>query len=125
MAETANAVAEASDYVFVAIFIVAVALWLRYQRRVIRQELEQEMKDGLISREEWEAMPRYLSRSKQYWGLLWAGKPEHWRQLKRIHGELVDLAFLKWRLRRTGGDWNEVERRRRRIANLQSQEVVE
>ena len=124
-AEAANALAEASDYAFVAIFIVAVALWLRYQRRVIRRGLEQEMKDGLISREEWEAMPRYLSRSKRYWALLWAGKPEHWRQLRRIHGELVDLAFLKWRLRRTDGDWDEVERRRRRIANLQSQEVVE
>ena len=124
-AETANAVAKASDYAFVAVFIVAVALWLRYQRRVISRELEQEMRAGLISREQWETMPRYWSRSKQYWGLLWAGKPEHWRQLKRIHSELVDLAFLKWRLRRTGGDWGEVERRRRRIANLQSQEVVE
>ena len=124
-AEAANAVAEASDYAFVAVFVVAVALWLRYQRRVIRQELEEEMQSRLINREEWEAMPRYLSRSKQYWGLLWAGKPEHWRQLKRIHSELVDLAFLKWRLRRTGGDWEEVERRRRRIANLRSQEVVE
>jgi RsiW-degrading membrane proteinase PrsW (M82 family) len=124
-ADAANAVAEASDYVFVAVFAVAVALWLRYQRRVIRQELEEEVKSGLIDRDEWELMPRYLRRSKQYWGLLWAGKPEHWRQLKRIHSELVDLAFLKWRLARIGGDWDELERRRRRIANLHSQKVVE
>jgi protease PrsW len=121
----AAATTTAVDNALVEAFFMAIILWLWYQRRIIRQELAEEAAFGLVSLEEWETMPRYWSRSKQYWGLLWAGKPEHWRQLKRIHGELVDLAFLKWRLRKVGGDWTQVERRRRRIANLKSQRVVE
>jgi hypothetical protein len=33
----------------------------------------------------------------------------------------VELAFLKWRLRRLGGDWAQVERRRQRIARLRAE----
>lgn len=128
MQATADAVAivgELLDYVFVAAFFVAILLWLRHQRRVIRDELGEETARGLISREEWEAMPRYWRRSVWYWRLLWEGKLEQWRQLQRVHNELVDLAFLKQRLRKAGEDWEQVERRRRRIANLRSQRVVE
>jgi RsiW-degrading membrane proteinase PrsW (M82 family) len=123
--DDASAVTTVVDYALVATFFTAIFLWLWYQRRIICNELADEAGSGLISLEEWEVMPRYWSRSKQYWGLLWAGKPEHWRQLKRIHGELVDLAFLKWRLRKVGGDWGHVESRRQRIASLKSQRVVE
>jgi hypothetical protein len=70
-------------------------------------------------------MLRYWRRSAWYWRLLWEGKLERWRLIRRVHNELVDLAFLKWRLKKTGGDWEQVEKRRRRIANLRSQQVVE
>lgn len=124
-ADAAATVGGLLDYAFATAFGVAIFLWLRHQRRVIRDELEEEATRGLISREEWEAMPRYWRRSVWYWRLLWEGKPERWRQLRRVHNELVDLAFLKKRLRKAGGDREQVERRRRRIANLKSQRVVE
>ena len=124
-ADVAAAVSRLVDYAFVAAFFVAVCLWLLYQRRIIRLELEEEANRRLISHEEWELMPHYWRRSARYWKLLREGKLERWRLIKRVHNELVDLAFLKWRIRKVGGDWGQVERRRRRIANLRSQQVVE
>jgi hypothetical protein len=124
-AETANAASKAGDYAFVAVFVVLVVLWLRHQRRVIRDELAEEARTGLLSREECEMIPRYWSRSKEYWRLLWEGKVERWRLLRRIHNELVDLAFLKRRLRRAAWVGEQIERRRKRIAYLRSLEAVE
>ena len=99
---------------------------MRHQRRVIRDELAEEVSTGLLSREEWEMMPRYWRRSVTYWRLLWEGKLERWRLLRRVHNELVDLAFLKRRQRQAGEDWGgRVEKRRRRIASLRSLEAVE
>lgn len=112
-------------YATVVVFFAAIGLWLYFQRRVIRAELAEEINTGLISREEWDIMPRYWRRSRWYWQTLWSGKVEQWRVLRRVHNELVDLAFLKWRLKRMGGDWNRVERLRRRIRNLKTQEIVE
>jgi protease PrsW len=124
-ADAAAAVTRLVDYAFVAAFFVAIFLWLLYQRRIIHLELEEETNRGLISRDEWEIMPRYWRRSARYWKLLRGGKLERWRLIRRVHNELVGLAFLKWRLKKTGGDWEQVKRRRRRIANLRSQQVVE
>jgi protease PrsW len=124
-ADAAAVITRLVDYAFVMVFLVAVLLWLIYQRRIICLELEEEANRGLISREEWELMPHYWRRSARYWRLLWEGKLERWRLIRRVHNELVDLAFLKWRIKKVGGDWEQVERRRRRIANLRSQQVVE
>ena len=122
--ETANAASKVVDYALVAVFVGLVVLWLRHQRRVIRDELAAEIGAGLLSHEEWEMMPRYWSRTKEYWRLLGEGKLERWRLLRRIHNELVDLAFLKRRLRRTGGDRGQIKRRRKRIAYLRSLEAI-
>lgn len=113
------------NYGFVAVFFVLIWLWLRYQWRVIREELAEEMDSGLISREEWEILPRYRRRLALYWRVLWSGKVERWRALRRLHNEMVELALLKRRLERTGGDPGRVERLRRRIKALKSQEIVE
>jgi RsiW-degrading membrane proteinase PrsW (M82 family) len=123
-AEAANTVSKVADYVFVAIFIALAMLWLRYQRRVIRDELEEEVRAGLLNQAEWEMMFRYWDRSKWYWQLLWEGKLERWRLLRRIHNELVDLAFLKWRLKRAPRLRGQIERRRKRIAYLRSLEAI-
>jgi RsiW-degrading membrane proteinase PrsW (M82 family) len=124
-AETANAASKVVDYALVAVFIALMVLWLRHQRRVVRDELAAEIRAGLLSHEEWEMMPRYWSRTKEYWRLLGEGKLERWRLLRRIHNELVDLAFLKWRLRRAAEVRGQIERRRKRIAYLRSLEAVE
>src|SRR5215212_2545296 len=123
-AEAANAASKIVDYALVAVFVGLVVLWLRHQRRVIRDELAVEVRAGLLSHEEWEMLPRYWSRTKEYWRLLGEGKLERWRLLRRIHNELVDLAFLKWRLRRAAGGRGQIERRRKRIAYLRSLEAI-
>ena len=124
-AQAANTASKVADYAFVVVFVASMALWLRYQRRVIRDELEEESRAGLLHHSEWRLMFRYRDRSRWYWRLLQEGKLERWRLLRRIHNELVDLAFLKRRLRRVGGDRGQLERRRKRIAYLRSLEAVE
>jgi hypothetical protein len=124
-AEWANTASKVADYAFVAVFVALMVLWLRYQRRVIRDELEEEARAGLLDHAEWELMFRYWDRSKWYWQLLWEGELERWRLLRRIHNELVDLAFLKRRLRRAAWVRGRIERRRKRIAYLRSLEAVE
>src|SRR5215203_3867789 len=123
-AEWANTASKVADYVFVAVFVALAVLWLLYQRRVIRDELEEEARAGLLNQAEWEMMFRYWERSKWYWQLLWEGKLERWRLLRRIHNELVDLAFLKWRLKRAPRLRGQIERRRKRIAYLRSLEAI-
>jgi len=123
-AQAAYTASKVADYAFVAAFVALAVLWLRYQRRVIRDELEEEVRVGLLNHAEWEMMFRYWDRSKWYWRLLWEGKLERWRLLRRIHNELVDLAFLKRRLKRAARVRGQIERRRKRIAYLRSLEAI-
>jgi protease PrsW len=91
-------------YIFAAMVFLAIGLWLRYQRRVIREELAEEVDAGLISQEEREITSRYWRRLLTYWRRLWSGRIERWRALRRLYNELTDLALLKRRLKRTGSD---------------------
>lgn len=108
------------DWLYVGAFFAVIWLWLHQQQRVIRYELAEEVRRGVIEREDWQSLPRYWARSARYWRLLREGRLDEWIRLRRLHNELVDLAFLKWRLRRFGGDANRVEKCRRRIALLQA-----
>lgn len=112
------------DFVMIAAFALLVLLWLRYQRRVIREELAEEADAGLISRTELDLMPRYWLRSRWYWQLIRTGQWERWRLLKRIHNELVNLALLKRRSAGRREDPAAVERSRRLIAKLKAQKAV-
>jgi protease PrsW len=124
-ADAANVVGTLVDYAFVVAFFSAIAIWLWHQRCIIGYELKEEANQGLISQQEEALMSRYWRRSLSYWRLLQEGKLDQWRQVRREHNELVDLALLKWRIRKVGGDWREVEKERRRIANLRSERAVE
>jgi len=108
----------------IALFF-AIVLWVRYQRRVIRDELQSEVAEGTLSEEEWRRMPEYLERSRFYWQLLRNHQVERWRLRRRIDNELADLAFLKWRIRNLGADSRWLERRRERIANLKAHDALE
>ncbi len=123
-AARAGGVVQAFDYVLVVFFFAMTYLWLRYQRRVIRTELEEEAASGLISRTELELLPRYWQRTWWYWQLIKSGQWERWRILKRIHNELVDLAFTKHRHRRTGVGTDDIARRRKLIDKLKAQKIV-
>lgn len=112
-----------ADLGFLLAASVAMGLWLMYERKVIREELAEEAASGLISPADLELLPRYLPRALWYLELLKAGRFERWRILRRIHTELVDLAFLKRRVRRKRGDSEAVERRRQRIERILSRGV--
>lgn len=113
-----------ADFLLIAMFLGLAALWLRYQRRVIREELKEEAVAGLITNTELELLPLYWRRTFWYWQLVRSGQWERWRLLKRIHNELVDLAFLKRRWRRGKGDERAVHQARALIVRLKAQKMV-
>jgi predicted ATPase/RsiW-degrading membrane proteinase PrsW (M82 family) len=102
-ADTLVTVTNLLDLYVIALFLVAVLLWIRYQRRIIREELADEV-DAEVLRPSWE--------------LLKDGQYERWRHHRRLRGELATLGLLKWRTKRVGGDWERVQRLRREIATL-------
>jgi protease PrsW len=111
------------DYLYIAAFLGGIALWLRYQRRVIQCELADET--WLAGRSEIANVTRVWRRSAEYVRLLARGELEQWQRMKQVHRELTELAFLKWRVRRFGGDEARVRRRRRRIRNLMAPETTQ
>ena len=113
-----------SGYVLLILFALAVFLWTRYQRTVIREELEEETRSGLISRTEWDLLPRYWRRTAWYLQLIRTGQWQRWRVLQSIHAELVGLAFMKRRARRSGEGAPEIERTRRLIESLKAQKTA-
>jgi protease PrsW len=92
------------------------ALWLHHERQIIRYELADEVRLGLLSQAEWELLPRFWQRFRWYAGLLAAGQGRQAREVRTLHDELVHLALLKWRVRRRGGDSEVVTRLRKQIA---------
>lgn len=123
-ARSASNVVDVADGFLVAIFVLLVVLWLRYQRSVIREQLKEEAASGLISRTELLLLPRYWQRTMWYWQLIKTGQWERWRLLRRIHNELVDLAFTKHRIERGTASPAEAERSRRLINRLKAQKAA-
>lgn len=120
----ADAVRKVTDSVFVGMFFVAIALWLWYQRRLIRDALAEEARRGLVSSEELEALPRYWQRVGWYWRLLLQRRFAEWRTTRRIHNELIDLAFLKRRVAQGTEDSGRIDELRERIAVRQTRVAV-
>ncbi len=102
-ASTLVTVTNLLDLYLIALFLAAVFLWIRYQRRIIRAELADEVDVEALT---------------PSWGLLKTGQFERWRHQRRLQGELATLGLLKWRTKRFGGDWERVQRLRREIATL-------
>lgn len=115
---------QALDYAIIAAFGIAITLWLRYQRRVIATELQEEAQTGLISSIECELLPSYWRRSRWYWELVRTRQWERLRLLKRLHNELVEFAFLKRRLKRDPNGPAEIQRARQLLAKLKDQKIV-
>jgi RsiW-degrading membrane proteinase PrsW (M82 family) len=106
---------------FLAACAVAFFIWLRYQRQVLRYELAEEVRLGVVAPQDWDLLPSPRTRASQSLRLLRDGRLEEWGAARRLQNEEVELAFLKWRLRRLGGDWTQVDRRRQRIARLRAE----
>lgn len=127
MTEAARSAARAidvADFLLVVIFVALIMFWLRYQRRVITTELEEETSTGLISRTELVLLPRYWQRTMWYWQLIKTGQWERWRLLRRIHNELVNLAFTKHRIARGTADSADADQQRRIIIRLKAQKAA-
>jgi protease PrsW len=105
-------------YLYLAVGIALFVFWLRHERQVIRFELEEELRTGLITREEWELLPNARQRFRWYWGLLRAGRGAQFKAVRDLHDRLVDLAFAKWCFRRYGGDADVVHRMRREVGAM-------
>lgn len=123
-ARSASNVIDVADGFLFAGFLVVIFLWLRYQRRVIREELEEETTTGLISRTELMLLPRYWQRTAWYWQLVKTGQWERLRLLRRIHNELVNLAFTKHRVARGKASGSDADRSRRIIDRLKAQKAA-
>ena len=76
-------------------YVLLIIVWLAIERRIIRNELREEVQDGTISSEEYEILPTYFRRRVYYWRLILSGRLATWRRARKAHATAVDLAFTK------------------------------
>ncbi len=87
--------------VYVGLFAVTllyaalIVSWLSAERRIIRQELREEVENGTISATEYEILPTYFRRKGHYLRLISSGRISTWRRARKAHVAAVDLAFTK------------------------------
>jgi predicted ATPase/RsiW-degrading membrane proteinase PrsW (M82 family) len=127
VADTASSVKKLMrviDFYYLAMFFGAIAWWTVRQRRVIRDELEEEVDLGLIKRSDHALMFDGARRRAADWRLLRTGQLEQLRHEHRLRNAQAQLGLLKWRTRRTGGNWSRVNRARREIATLSTYDVA-
>lgn len=122
---TGNALIDGINIFVVIAFIAGVLLWLRHQRKVIKEELPSEVDSGLIDYRDWELVPHYFQRLRWYWELIQVGELERCRVIRRLHIELANLALLKWWSRSAPEEDDEVRATRQRIANLKAAQSVD
>ena len=120
-----NTLVDVINGVVVAGFLIGILLWLRHQRKVIRDELPSEVEAGLIDYRDWELVPHYVQRLRWYWTLIQVGELERCRVARRLHVELANLALLKWWSRSGAGGEQDIAATRQRIANLKAAEAVD
>ncbi len=81
---------------YAGIIIVGLAL----ERRMIRDELREEVGAGTITAEEYSILPSYFRKTGYYLGLLFTGRFATWSRARKVHGAAVDLAVSKRLARR-------------------------
>lgn len=75
-------------------YLALILIWLWVERRVIRNELRDEV-GGSISAAEYEILPTYFRRTAYYARLLARLRWIKWHRARRVHAAAVDLAFTK------------------------------
>ena len=98
-------------------YIVVIIVCLYIQRRIIRDELRDEVAAGMITPQEYAILPSYFRRKSYYIGLVLTGKLREWRTARKLHHEAVDLALAKRlaRLSRSQGGMVRVGMLRQRV----------
>ncbi len=84
----------------VGLYAVIIILWLWMERRVIREELREEVGAGTITPEEYAILPSYFRKTGYYLGLIFTGRFGTWARARKVHGAAVDLAVSKRLARR-------------------------
>ncbi|HET7271196.1 MAG TPA: hypothetical protein VFI90_08915, partial [Rubrobacter sp.] len=90
-------------------YIVIIIVWLAIERRVIREELREEVEAGTITPQEYAILPSYFRRTAYYLSLIFTGKLGTWTRARKLHASAVDLALAK-RLARRSGSQGSVDR---------------
>jgi hypothetical protein len=102
----------------VLLFFGAIALWLYYQRRLIRAELAGEVDEGLISPEQAATAASFTRRCRRELTQVRAGDLEGAHTTSSLCRELAELAFTKRRFAGVEDPRKLVERHRGRVRDL-------
>lgn len=129
--EIADAYTSAVTFVQIGNVVIFLALlglvawWLAFQRKVIRQELPEEVEKGLINGRDWELVPSFWRRLMWYLDLIRVKEFERVRVFRKLHIELANLALLKWRNKGWGLDEKEMQASRQRVATMKAEAKVD
>jgi RsiW-degrading membrane proteinase PrsW (M82 family) len=108
------------EFLVLLMYVLIIVIWLAIERRIIREELRDEVAAGTISPYEYAILPTYFARTFYYLRLIFSGRFDEWRRARRIHEAAVNLAFVKRMSRKSyaAPQQRKVELLRRRIAEL-------
>jgi protease PrsW len=108
------------EFLVLFIYLLVIVGWLAIERRIIREELREEVALGTISAGEYAILPTYFARTFYYLRLIFSGRFDEWRRARRVHEAAVNLAFIKRLSRKSyaAPEQRKVELLRRRIAEL-------
>ena len=84
----------------ILLYAVIIVGWLWMERRMIRDELREEVGAGTITAEEYSMLPSYFRKTGYYLGLIFTGRFATWSHARKVHGAAVDLAVSKRLARR-------------------------
>jgi protease PrsW len=109
-------------FVVVLLYLVLIIVWLRIERRWIREELREEVERSIISPEEYAILPTAFRRTGYYVRLILRGHLGEWSRARKVHSTAVDLAFAKRLARRwpTPTRQERVEALRQKILDLKA-----
>ncbi|MGH3147531.1 MAG: PrsW family intramembrane metalloprotease, partial [Rubrobacter sp.] len=107
----------------VLLYIGTILVWLALERRMIRDELRDEVAAGTITTQEFAILPSYFRRTGYYLKLLFTGRLPTWFRARKVHGAAVDLAVAKRLARRASVPTREerVLALRQKIASLRGE----
>jgi len=114
-------------FLVVLVYLVVIVVWLAIERRVIREELRDEVAAGLISPEEQAIVPSYFRRTGYYLRLILSGQLGVWSRARKIHAAEVDLSLAKRLARRSPAPAREerVRALRQKILNLRADAALQ
>ncbi len=87
-------------FLVILLYAVIIIVWLALERRMIRDELREEVGAGTITAEEYSILPSYFRKTGYYLGLIFRGRFTTWSRARKVHGAAVDLAVSKRLARR-------------------------